>query len=111
MEYHQVTCHNPGFATFQKAKETLKPEAVELLLHLGWSAWAVDRGVTRAHIVNQADGALLEELFTPKNGANTCLYHDDERANDQVDDDDLAHDWDAFFESAEKQGQSVAHFD
>lgn len=111
-EHHQVSCHNPGFATFKKAKETLDPAAVELLLHLGWSAWAVDKGVTRAHIVNQADGALLEELFTPKNGANTCIYHDDEQANDcKEDDDEFSVDWDAFFESAAEQGQSVAHFD
>lgn len=49
-----------------------------LLHHLAWAARAVDRGVKRAHIVIPSDGALLEELFTAQNGANTCLYHDDE---------------------------------
>lgn len=46
---------------------------------LQWAAHAVDHGVCRAHIVNaNLDGALLEELFTAQNGANTCVYHDDE---------------------------------
>lgn len=51
---------------------------VDLLHPLAWASCAVDRGVKRAHIVNPSDGALLEELFTAQNGANTCLYHDDE---------------------------------
>ena len=76
--YHQVVCSNTGFATFQKAKEQLEPAAVELLLHMAWSSWAVSHGAKRAHIVNPADGALLEELFTANNGANTCINHDDE---------------------------------
>jgi acetylglutamate kinase len=46
---------------------------------LHWAAYAVERGTSRAHLVNAPlDGALLEELFTAVNGANTCLYHDDE---------------------------------
>jgi hypothetical protein len=45
-------------------------------------------GVTRAHIVNPTDGALLEELFTSKNGANTCIFHDKELLYLEDDDDD-----------------------
>jgi acetylglutamate kinase len=46
---------------------------------LHWAAYAVEKGTARAHLVNAPlDGALLEELFTAVNGANTCLYHDDE---------------------------------
>lgn len=112
--YHQVVCSNMGFATFQKAKEQLlEPAAVELLLHMAWSSWAVSRGAKRAHIVNPSDGALLEELFTANNGANTCLYHDDELVLQQADREHDAvaqKDWDAFFESASAQGQTVAYY-
>lgn len=109
--YHQVVCSNMGFATFQKAKEHLDPSAVELLLHMAWSSWAVEHGAKRAHIVNPGDGALLEELFTANNGSNTCIFHDDELLEKQAEavDDDLARDWDAFFETASAQGQAVAY--
>lgn len=106
-QFRGVTCHNPGFATFQAAKSKLPAPAVELLLHLGWSAWAVERGVQRAHIVNPGDGALLEELYTSKNGANTCLYHDDEHVGDAAEEDD-DEEWEAFFREAAEQGQSMA---
>jgi len=114
-EHHNVKCHNTGFATFQKARSALQPAALELLLHLGWSAWAVDRGVGRSHIVNPGDGALLEELFTSKNGANTCLFHDSELEPPQAsthDDvfDGLDEEWDDFFATAQAAGQRVAFF-
>lgn len=100
-DYYDVRVHNTGFATFERAHETLEPGAVELLLHLGWAAYALENGVTRAHVVNPGDGALLEELFTSKNGANTCLYHDEE---DQEQADGLfEEDWDAFFTAASRQ--------
>jgi amino-acid N-acetyltransferase len=110
-EHHQVKVHNTGFATFETARQSLDPAAVELLLHLGWAAWGLEHGVHRAHIVNPSDGALLEELFTSKNGANTCLYHDEEDglmeddghedSNTLLDSDD----WDAYFSTASKQTQ------
>ena len=100
--YHDFKVHNTGFATFDNAK--LEDPAVELLLHLGWATWALERGVTRAHIVNPGDGALLEELFTSKNGANTCLYHDEEL--NAPDDDVPAEDWEDFFAAAQKVSPS-----
>jgi amino-acid N-acetyltransferase len=113
--YHQVTCSNMGFATFQSAKETLEPSAVELLLHMAWSCWAVKNGTGRAHICNPSDGSVLEELFTAKNGANTCIYHDDEislliAAQHGQEDRTAAEDWDDYFASALAQGQSVTDF-
>jgi len=98
IDYYGVKVHSKGFANFDDARIDLAPRGVELLLHLGWSSWALENGVTRAHIVNPTDGALLEELFTTKNGANTCLFHDDEvdDADDAIDDDE----WDNFFQSA-----------
>ncbi|GKY99744.1 hypothetical protein MPSEU_000928300 [Mayamaea pseudoterrestris] len=103
-DYHQVQVHNTGFATFEKARQALSSGAVELLLHLGWTNWAMERGVKRAHIVNPGDGAILEEFFTSKNGMNTCIIQDDE---EEVDDDSSldAADWNEFFESAEEQGE------
>jgi len=104
-----VDVHRAGFATFGSNQNDLEPRALELLLHLGWAAWAVNQGVTRAHIVNPTDGALLEELFTSKNGANTCLYHDNE-LEEEDDFMDKVEDWDSFFESAVRNGQRVARF-
>jgi acetylglutamate kinase len=106
-DYHSVQVHNTGFATFELARQSLDPGAVELLLHLGWSAWAMQHGVNRAHIVNPSDGAILEELFTSKNGANTCILQDEvEASEDELDQDD----WDNFFDSADKQGQTYLTF-
>jgi acetylglutamate kinase len=85
LRHHKVEVHKSGFAAFEHARQNLDPGAVELLLHLGWASWAVDRGVTRAHIVNPGDGALLEELFTSGQGSNTCLYHDNELLDDPED--------------------------
>lgn len=110
-EYHKVRVHKTGFANFEQARRTLEPRAVELLLNLGWASWAVENGVTRAHVVNPKDGALLEELFTSKNGANTCLYHDDE--NLPGDDDawlsaEDADDWNAFFKEQAAQEATIS---
>jgi acetylglutamate kinase len=116
--YHQVACSNMGFATFQNAKERLQDSsAVELLLHMAWSCWSVKNGTSRAHICNPSDGSVLEELFTAKNGANTCIYHDDEissllvkDAANRMDDHTTQKDWDDFFASASAQGQTVEYF-
>lgn len=107
--YHGVKVHKAGFATFDNARKKLGPRGVELLLHLGWASWALQEGVNRAHIVNPTDGALLEELFTSKNGANTCVYHDEELEEEE--DVFLAEEgWDSYFESLTKKGQRVAKF-
>ena len=85
LDYHKVQVHRAGFATFKDASKELDACAVEMLLHLGWASWALEQGVTRAHIVNPGDGSLLEELYTAKHGTNTCLFRDDEQ--DEFDDD------------------------
>jgi amino-acid N-acetyltransferase len=104
-DYHQVQVHNTGFATFEAAKQALEPGAVELLLHLAWASWALENGVERAHIVNPGDGALLEELFTSKNGANTCIMQNEPYNEDDDDEDQEDLDWDEFFASASKLGR------
>ena len=97
-DYHQVHVHKTGFATFENARQHLDAGAVELLLHLSWASWALERGVRRAHIVNPGDGAILEELFTSKNGLNTCLYHDSEDREESLEDCDSM---DAYFSESE----------
>jgi acetylglutamate kinase len=74
LDHHKVVVNKAGFASFGEAKEKLDARAVELLLHLGWSSWAIAQGVNRAHIVNPGDGGLLEELFSETLGYNTCIY-------------------------------------
>jgi len=114
-DFHNVRVHKTGFATFEHARKSLEPRAVELLLNLAWGAYALEQGVTRAHVVNPKDGALLEELFTSKNGANTCLYHDDENADDEDDvnwlSEEDAEDWNTFFEEAAAQKQQIGGSD
>lgn len=78
LKHYGVHVNQAGFVAFKQAAEDIDPAAVELLLHLGWSTWALDQGVNRAHIVNPGDGSLLEELFSSKLGLNTCLYIEDE---------------------------------
>eukprot|EP00525_Craspedostauros_australis_P000095 CAMPEP_0198124136 /NCGR_PEP_ID=MMETSP1442-20131203/39230_1 /TAXON_ID= /ORGANISM="Craspedostauros australis, Strain CCMP3328" /LENGTH=267 /DNA_ID=CAMNT_0043783473 /DNA_START=59 /DNA_END=862 /DNA_ORIENTATION=- len=78
--------HSHGFVTQQEQQEHQKDELSAtkdetnkaFLMKLSWAAWAVHHGVTRAHIVNPGDGAILEELFTEQHGTNTCLFHDNE---------------------------------
>jgi len=86
LHHYGVQVNQAGFAAFEHASETTSPEAVELLLHLGWSSWALDQGVNRAHIVNPGDGSLLEELFSSKLGINTCLYVEDNADDLDIDD-------------------------
>lgn len=95
LDFHNIKVHSKGFAHFDEARGYLDPRGVELLLHLGWASWALEHGVKRAHIVNPTDGGLLEELFTTKNGANTCLFNDDELKPSEDDIDDA--EWDNFF--------------
>ena len=89
-DHYRVQVNKAGFAIFEQARKKLDPGAVELLLHLGWASWAVDQGVTRAHVVNPGDGSLLEELFTAKHGTNTCLFHDDELVDHSMDTNDVS---------------------
>lgn len=93
VDHYNVQVHKAGFASFEEAQEILEPSAVEKLLHLGWSSWALENGVKRAHIVGPSNGALLEELFSAKEGANTCIHHDNE--SDELDD-ELEDDFDGF---------------
>jgi amino-acid N-acetyltransferase len=51
-----------------------------MILKMGWASRAIEHGVERAHIINCEDGALLEELFTARQGYGTCISQDDYEA-------------------------------
>ncbi len=51
-----------------------------MILKMGWASMAIEHGVERAHIINCEDGALLEELFTARQGYGTCISQDDYEA-------------------------------
>jgi hypothetical protein len=50
------------------------------ILKMGWASRAIEHGVERANIINCEDGALLEELFTARQGYGTCISQDDYEA-------------------------------
>ena len=58
------------------ADRDMKPEALSMLLKIGWSTRALKDGVERAHIIAPTNGALIEELFTAKDGSGTCISQD-----------------------------------
>ena len=68
------------FLTFNEEKsrqdDQLPPGAVEMLVKLGWASRAIQDGVERAHIIAPTNGALIEELFTAKQGTGTCISDD-----------------------------------
>ena len=51
-----------------------------MILKMGWAVHAIENGVERAHIISSEDGALLEELFTARQGYGTCISQDDYEA-------------------------------
>lgn len=88
LHHHHVRVNPAGLASYDQSKDlaNAQPEAMELLLHMAWSSWALEQGVNRAHMVNPySDGSLLEELFSSKEGLNTCLYHEDESEDLELD--------------------------
>jgi len=87
LQHYHVRVNPAGLASF--GKSNLEPDATELLLYLAWSSWALEQGVNRAHMVNPySDGSLLEEIFSSKEGLNTCLYHENEAENLDLEEDD-----------------------
>ena len=47
-----------------------------MLVKIGWASRAIQDGVERAHIIAPSNGALIEELFTAKQGTGTCISDD-----------------------------------
>lgn len=51
------------------------PAQTEMLLKIGWSTFALEKGVRRAHIIAPTGGALLQELYT-RDGSGTLISRD-----------------------------------
>ena len=60
----------------EENKENLPTGANEMLVKIGWASRAIQDGVERAHIIAPSNGALIEELFTAKQGTGTCISDD-----------------------------------
>jgi amino-acid N-acetyltransferase len=60
--------------------DSLDSDQRSMILKMGWAVHAIEHGVERAHIISSEDGALLEELFTARQGYGTCISQDDYEA-------------------------------
>jgi amino-acid N-acetyltransferase len=60
--------------------DSLDSDQRSMILKIGWAVHAIENGVERAHIISSEDGALLEELFTARQGYGTCISQDDYEA-------------------------------
>ena len=60
--------------------DSLDSDQRSMILKMGWAVHAIENGVERAHIISSEDGALLEELFTARQGYGTCISQDDYEA-------------------------------
>ena len=76
LEHFEVNVHENHFLTVGKETEKRSPREVAMLMKLGWATRALQDGVERAHIIAPTNGALIEELFTAKDGTGTCISHD-----------------------------------
>ena len=95
LSHHGLDVHTKtGFPRWREnlyMGDDLDKDQQAMLLKMGWSTYALDRGVERAHIIDCEDGALLDELFTARRGYGTCISHDDYEAPHKDDtNDDLS---------------------
>eukprot|EP00980_Cylindrotheca_fusiformis_P021165 scaffold8136_cov127-Cylindrotheca_fusiformis.AAC.5 len=75
LEHYNLNVRN-DYSMSYKAKEELPPSAQEMLVKIGWASKSIRDGVERAHIIAPSNGALIEELFTAKQGTGTCISED-----------------------------------
>ena len=76
LTHFEVNVHENYFLTVGKETEKRSAREVAMLMKLGWATRALQDGVERAHIIAPTNGALIEELFTAKDGTGTCISHD-----------------------------------
>jgi len=76
LRHFELEVHENYFLSLGKKTEEIDPKAVAMLLKIGWATRALRDGVERAHIISPTRGALIEELFTAKEGTGTCISHD-----------------------------------
>jgi amino-acid N-acetyltransferase len=75
LRYFDLDVSNDYFLRFNPNDE-LEENASEMLIKIGWANKAIHDGVERAHIIAPSNGALIEELFTAKQGTGTCISED-----------------------------------
>lgn len=73
LNYYGVKINTKGYV--EEPGERLDVYAQGMLLKIGWSVEALERGVKRAHIISPRQGALLQELFT-RDGSGTLVSGD-----------------------------------
>jgi len=76
LKHFEINVHDSYFISVGKENEKRSPREVSMLIKLGWATRALQDGVERAHIIAPTNGALIEELFTAKDGTGTCISHD-----------------------------------
>lgn len=75
LDHYNLNVRN-DYSMSHKGMEELPPGAAEMLVKIGWASKAIRDGVERAHIIAPSNGALIEELFTAKQGTGTCISED-----------------------------------
>jgi amino-acid N-acetyltransferase len=75
LDHFNVDVRNDYSLAYEE-KEDLPEGAPEMLVKIGWAYKAIMDGVERAHIIAPSNGALIEELFTAKQGTGTCISED-----------------------------------
>ena len=79
LNHFELDVRKNYFLTFNEESQKddrLPPGAIEMLVKLGWASRAIQDGVEWAHIIAPTNGALIEELFTAKQGTGTCISDD-----------------------------------
>lgn len=102
LRHHDVKVHKKGFATLGSKNYATNPGAEAMLFKIGWVASAIQKGVKRAHIVGPTNGALLQELYTARDGSSTCISQDGFESvhpNDEFDDDEVGEFDGTFFQN------------
>jgi len=75
LEHFSMDIRNDYFMSHSNTFN-LEEGASEMLVKIGWACKAIREGVERTHIIASSDGALIEELFTAKQGTGTCISDD-----------------------------------
>lgn len=77
LKHFKVDIHENYLLSVGEETQEMDPRSVAMLLKIGWATRALQDGVERAHIIAPTNGALIEELFTAKEGTGTCISHDE----------------------------------
>lgn len=74
LERNDISTEKKGFV-FVGEKCPYDDEERSMLVKIGWSMHALEKGVKRVHIISPENGSLLQELYT-RDGAGTLISGD-----------------------------------